>query len=179
MKTRIAYKFRIFPTKAQQTKIEATLRLCCELYNAALQERRDAVKMVGKSLNYYDQASQLPAIKEERTDLKEVHSHKLSNTCSPIAVEDLNIKGLASGMLAKSVNDAGWSLFLNLLSYKAENAGSKLVKLDPRYTSQTCPDCDTIAKKELSQRWHSCDCGSSMHRDVAAALVILSRGLVL
>ena len=80
-------------------------------------------------------------------------------------------------MLAKSVNDAGWSLFLNLLGYKAENASSKLVKIDPRYTSQTCPDCGTIAKKELSVRWHSCPCGCEMHRDVAAAKVILSRGL--
>lgn len=79
MKTRKAYKFRIFPTKAQTTKIEFTLRLCRELYNAALQERRDAYRMNGKSLNYYDQADQLSSIKEERTDLSAVHSQVLQD----------------------------------------------------------------------------------------------------
>ena len=79
MKTRKAYKFRIFPTRRQETKLDATLRLCRELYNAALTERREAYRMVGKSLNYYDQANQLPEIKEERTDLKEVHSQVLQD----------------------------------------------------------------------------------------------------
>ena len=36
------FKYRIYPSKAQVTKLDATLSFCCELYNAALQERRDA-----------------------------------------------------------------------------------------------------------------------------------------
>jgi putative transposase len=116
-------------------------------------------------------------VRNQRLDFSHKLSSKLSKEYSLIAVEDLNIKGLASGMLAKSVNDAGWSLFLNLLAYKVENTGSKLVKVDPRYTSQECPDCGNIAKKELAVRWHSCPCGCELHRDVAAAKVILARGL--
>ena len=108
-------------------------------------------------------------------------AHKLSKTLvetySLIAVENLSIKGLASGMLAKSVNDAGWGQFLQMLNFKAENAGSRVVEVDPRYTSQTCPECGIIRKKELSERWHSCECGCEMHRDTAAALIILARGL--
>jgi putative transposase len=116
-------------------------------------------------------------VRNQRLDFAHKLSHKISKTYSLIAVEDLNIKGLAAGMLAKSVNDAAWSLFLNLLEYKVANTGSKLVRVDPRYTSQICPECGTIAKKELSVRLHSCHCGCEMHRDTAAALVILARGL--
>src|SRR5438552_13716254 len=79
MKTRKTYKYRMFPTKVQAKKFEATLELCRELYNAGLQERRDAYRMVGKSLNYYDQANQLPAIKEVRPDLEAVHSQVLQD----------------------------------------------------------------------------------------------------
>src|SRR5262249_24578137 len=90
---------------------------------------------------------------------------------------DLNIRGLASGMLAKSVNDAAWGRLLFVLAYKAEGAGTRLIAVDPRGTSQTCPDCGLIAPKRLSDRWHSCPCGASMPRGVAAARVILARGL--
>lgn len=116
-------------------------------------------------------------IRNQRQDFAHKLSNQLVKTYSLVAVENLNIKGLAGGRLSKSVNDAAWSMFIQMLEYKAENAGSLVIKVDPRHTSQTCPDCGNIRKKELSERWHSCDCGSSMPRDVAAARVILSRGL--
>src|SRR5204863_1327068 len=72
-------RYRLFPTKAQETKLEQTLDVCRELYNAAIQERRDAYRIVGESLNYYDQANQLSDIKELRPDLSEVHSQVLQN----------------------------------------------------------------------------------------------------
>lgn len=67
-----------------------------------------------------------------------------------IAVEDLNIGGLARGMLAKSVHDAGWAQFLSFLKYKAESAGTRLEAVDASGTSQTCPECGASAKKESS-----------------------------
>jgi putative transposase len=94
-----------------------------------------------------------------------------------VAVEDLNIKGLSAGILAKVVHDAGWSSFINMLVYKAENAGRQLVKVDPKHTSQECPNCHALEKKSLSERVHRCDCGLTMGRDHAAAFVILGRGL--
>ena len=117
-------------------------------------------------------------VRNHRADFLHKLSKRLVQTYSLIAVEKLNVKGLAGGRLAKSVNDAAWSNFTNMLRYKAEEAGSVLVEVDPRYTSQTCPQCGVIRKKELSERRHSClDCGFECHRDVAAALVILRRGL--
>ena len=49
-----AYKFRLYPTKKQAQSLTWTLDRCRELYNAALQERRDVYHMVGKSIIYYD-----------------------------------------------------------------------------------------------------------------------------
>jgi putative transposase len=106
-------------------------------------------------------------------------SHKLSRMIvdrfSHIAMEDLNIKGLASGMLAKAVHNAAWNQLVQHIGYKAECAGSTLKLVDPRGTSQTCPECGLIARKTLAVRLHTCDCGYSADRDVAAARIVLMR----
>ena len=46
---------------------------------------------------------------------------------------------------------------------------------NPRYTSQECSGCGKLVPKKLSERWHECECGISLHRDHNAALVILKR----
>lgn len=107
------------------------------------------------------------------------HLHKLSrkivNRFGRIAVEDLNIKGLARAMLAKHVNDASWAQLISMLCYKAAKAGGEVVKVDPRGTSQECPDCGQVAVKTLAERIHRCDCGCVLDRDVASAMVVHHR----
>lgn len=49
-----AYKYHLSPTRAQAHIVQETLDRCRELYNAALQERRDAYRMAGKHITYYD-----------------------------------------------------------------------------------------------------------------------------
>ncbi|WP_236022765.1 transposase [Dictyobacter formicarum] len=44
--------------------------------------------------------------------------------------------------------------------------------IDPKYTSQVCSKCGQIRKKELSERWHSCECGCEMDQDHNAAVNI-------
>lgn len=56
-----------------------------------------------------------------------------------IAVENLNVKGLAKGMLARDVNDAGWSAFINILTDTAERACRKVVKVNPAYSREVSP----------------------------------------
>jgi putative transposase len=112
---------------------------------------------------------------------REDFAHKVSRTLvvlfGLIVIENLNIKGMAAGMLAKSVNDAGWSSFIAKLVYKAAEAGRVLVKVNPRGTSQRCI-CGAPNPKTLSQRWHHCEsCGLSVPRDHASALEILRLGL--
>lgn len=93
-----------------------------------------------------------------------------------IAVEDLNVKGLAGGMLAGSVASVAWGAFLMILICKAENAGRQVKKVNPAYTSQDCSGCGERKKKLLSQREHVCtSCGLIAHRDQNAAINILVR----
>lgn len=116
-------------------------------------------------------------IRNQRADFHHKISRWLVNNYGTIAVEDLNIKGLASGILAKSVSDAGWGQFLNMIAYKAADAGRTFVQVNPNGTSQTCT-CGASTPKTLSQRWHKCSmCGLSQSRDHVSAQIILARGL--
>jgi len=98
-----------------------------------------------------------------------------------IFVENLNVVGLARGMLARSVHDAAWSGFLGWLRTKATEAGREVVEVDPRGTSQTCSRCGVVGEhKTLSERTHRCaDCGLVLDRDVNAAINVLGAGRAL
>jgi putative transposase len=75
--------------------------------------------------------------------------------------------------LALSSHDAGFGEYRQLIEYKAEEAGTQVVAVNPAYTSQTCSNCGTIVDKDLSVRVHKCDCGLVIDRDVNAAINIL------
>lgn len=113
----------------------------------------------------------------QRKDFCHQHSRRIVNRFSVIAFEKLNIKGLAKSHNRKSIIDAAWGIFLHQLTYKAECAGRQTVAVDPRGTSQTCPECGLVESKNLSERVHACPCGCVLDRDVAAARVILARAL--
>jgi len=94
-----------------------------------------------------------------------------------IAVEDLQITNMVKNHhLAKSIMDASWSAFLNILSDKAERAGHCVRRVNPRFTSQNCHKCGEIVQKSLSVRTHVCPfCGYVADRDINAAKNILSK----
>ncbi|MEB3181815.1 MAG: RNA-guided endonuclease TnpB family protein [Nostocaceae cyanobacterium] len=107
------------------------------------------------------------------------HAVRLArNVCKAnalVAYEDLNVKGMVKNhCLAKSINDASWSLFRSRLEYFAAKFNSQVVAVNPRMTSQKCSDCGEIMKKSLSTRSHVCSCGCSLQRDVNAAKNILN-----
>lgn len=108
----------------------------------------------------------------KRTDFAHKLSADLVLRFAWIGIEKLNIQGLARGMLAKDVLDAAWDQLVFFLTYKAAKAGGVVVEVDPRGTSQTCPDCGTIKPKVLSERTHRCECGCVLDRDVAAAQIV-------
>lgn len=114
-------------------------------------------------------------IANQRRDFSHKLARSLVDRFSHIAFEDLNIKGLAAGMLAKSVHNAAWNQIVQHVTYKAANAGGVVVLVDPRGTSQTCPECGTIKRKTLAEREHRCECGCALDRDVAAARIVLQR----
>jgi putative transposase len=74
------YKFRLYPTKKQSGTLQWTLDRNRELYNAALQERRESYKYTGKGTMYNQQSAQLPAIKELREEYQEIYSQVLQDT---------------------------------------------------------------------------------------------------
>jgi putative transposase len=53
--------------------------LCRHVYNAALGERREAWRMCGVSVGYFQQKAELPGIKVARPDYAEVHHQILQD----------------------------------------------------------------------------------------------------
>lgn len=76
---RKAFKYRIYPNKEQEQKLFWTLARCRELYNAALTERKEAYRMAGKSISYYEQKRDLPDIKVLQPEYKAIHSQVLQD----------------------------------------------------------------------------------------------------
>lgn len=132
-------------------------------------------------------------IRNQRQDFLHKESRKLVNRYQVIAFEDLQTANLikrpkpkqdengtylpngaaAKAGLNKSMSDAGWSQFVQMCLCKAAWAGRTLVQVDPKYTSQICSGCGAVGKKDLSERWHSCECGCELDRDTNAAINIL------
>lgn len=95
-----------------------------------------------------------------------------------VFAEDLNLKGLAKGMLGKHCLDAGWGEFLDTLTWVGWKRGVYFSKVTASGTSQECPACGASVKKDLSVRVHHClECGYETDRDVASGQVIRNRGL--
>lgn len=121
-------------------------------------------------------------IANKREDFCHQHSQKIVDKFGICCVEDLSIKNMIVNgkkpKLSKSITDAAWGTFLVFLSVKAENAGRKVVKVNPAYTTQDCSACGNRQAMKLSERRYECPkCGLVMDRDLNAAKNILSVGL--
>ncbi|MCV3214718.1 transposase [Plectonema radiosum NIES-515] len=131
--------------------------------------RRKAVKQLGK---------QHKKVADKRKDFHFKTANNLLKKYDVIAVEDLNVKGLARTRLAKSVTDAGWSTFLSILTNKAVKAGLLVIPVKASGTSQDCSSCGVKVPKKLHVRWHDCpNCGCSLDRDHNAAINIKNRAV--
>jgi putative transposase len=149
--------------------------------------RRKAVKQVGKAHR---------KVANQRKDFLHKASRQLVNAYGTIVFEELRPANMtkrpkpkqnengtylpngaaAKGGLNKSILDAGWGQFQQFCTYKAARAGRAVLFVNPKYTSQVCSGCGTVRKKELSERWHSCECGTQLDRDHNAAINILRLG---
>ncbi|NCJ07127.1 transposase [Synechococcales cyanobacterium C] len=117
-------------------------------------------------------------IADHRKDWHFKLAHHLCDGAGMIFVEDLDFRIMAKGMLGKHMLDAGLGQFTNqILPWVCFKRDVYYGKVDPRGTSQECPDCEVEVRKTLSTRIHHChNCGSIKPRDVAAAQVINTRG---
>jgi putative transposase len=124
--------------------------------------RRKAVVLLAKAHQ---------TVRRQRQDFHHKTALTLVRVNDVIYHEDLQVANMVKNPhLAKSIQDAGWSAFLAILSYKAAWAGSEVIAVNPAFTSQICSGCGAMVQKGLSVRWHSCpECGTSLHRDHNAA----------
>ena len=117
------------------------------------------------------------ALRHLRVQRARKHFHhevaaKLVNRFDRIAVEDLNIRGMVKNhRLAKSILDVAWGQFFAITKSKAESAGRRFERVNPRYTSQTCSNCGHRQKMPLAIRIFECErCGFVCGRDHNAAI---------
>jgi putative transposase len=76
---RKTFKYKLKPTPQQEQAMEFVLQCCRELYNAGLQERREAWQKCGVSITVAGQSAQLPAVKDARPEYRDVHSQVLQD----------------------------------------------------------------------------------------------------
>lgn len=168
---------------------------------STLKKRQQALSRKKPSSHRRDKARKLVAkahrkIVRQRQDFQHKASKQLVERYQVIVFEEIQIGNLttkpkpkqdekgaylptgvaAKGGLNKSILDASWGTFVSMCSIKAAWAGRTVIKVDPRFTSQICSGCGQVRKKDLTERWHTCDCGTELDRDVNAAINILERG---
>lgn len=115
-------------------------------------------------------------VANQRKDFLNKTSSKLISDNQTICIEDLNVKGmLANHKLALSISDCGWSMFIDMLKYKAEWYGKNIIKIgrfEP--SSKMCNNCGDVNKElRLKDReWTCINCNSLLDRDVNASINI-------
>jgi putative transposase len=123
-------------------------------------------------------ARQHERVASQRRSFAHAEARKIVDRVDLIAFEKLTIQNMVKNhKIARSIMDAAWGFFAFCLTFKAANAGKLAIGVDPRGTSQTCPDCGAVQSKSLSERVHACSCGLTIDRDEAAARVILARAV--
>ncbi|QBR03736.1 RNA-guided endonuclease InsQ/TnpB family protein [Paraburkholderia pallida] len=120
-------------------------------------------------------------IKNSRKDQLHKLSTALVQEYGAIFVGNVNASALARTRMAKSVLDAGWSLFRTMLQYKSDDAGVWFDEVDEAYSTQTCSCCNRrTGPRGLEglgiREWACFECGAYHHRDINAADNILAAG---
>lgn len=119
-------------------------------------------------------------IDNTRKDFHYKQAHALCDAGDMVFMEDLNYRTSAKGMFGKQMLDAAFGQFRTIVKYVCWKRGKFFGEVDARGTSQECPECGGVVKKDLSVRVHNCPhCGYKTDRDVAAGQNIRSRGIKL
>ena len=160
--------------------------------------QRQLSRKVLFSANWKKQNRKIQKLHHHIANIRHDYLHKITTTISKnhamIACEDLKVANMsksASGTmekkginvkaksgLNKSILDQGWGMMVNMLEYKQQWRGGLLIKVNPRYTSQTCFKCKHIAKenRRTQSKFECVKCGHKANADVNAARNILAAG---
>jgi putative transposase len=124
-------------------------------------------------------------VSRQRKDFAVKTARVLVQSNDLVVYEALQMRNMVKNHhLAKSIavsgrrsRDASWSQFTQWIDYFGKLHQIQVIAVAPRYTSQDCPGCNARVQKALSTRTHQCACGLRLHRDQAAAINILNKGL--
>ena len=121
-------------------------------------------------------------ITNQRNDFLQKISTMLISENQVICIEDLKIKNMMRNhKLARCINSVSWGKFFNMLEYKANWYGNKLVKVPTIYpSSQTCSCCgykNPLVKNLAVRKWECPHCHTKHDRDTNASINILNKGL--
>ena len=181
-----------FGSKARQILARAQRQLATKQRGS--NRRRDQVEQVARLHR---------KLKNQRSNATHQLSRRLVNDYDFISLKELKIANMVHAPKARpdpaqpgaflpnganrkaglnrSIHDAGWGQFVSLVSYKAESAGRTVVRVNPRFTSQMCAECQFVdAGNRVSQKEFRClRCGHCAHADNNAARNILRAGRAL
>jgi putative transposase len=147
-------------------------------------EQRKLSHCVKGSRNYEKQKKRVAIVHEKIRNQRKDCQHKLSRALADeydiIGVEDIDMKAMGRSLhFGKSVMDNGYGMFRAMLSYKLEERGGELVKIDRFFpSSKLCSCCGRVRDDlTLSDRIYICDCGNMIDRDVNAAINIRNEAM--
>jgi putative transposase len=137
-----------------------------------------------RSLNYEKARLKVARLHHQidntRKDFHFKQAHTLCDAGDMVFMEDLDYRISAKGMFGKHMLDGGFGQFRTVVKYVCWKRGKFFAEVDARGTSQECPECGGVVKKDLSIRTHCCrSCGYTTDRDVAAGQNIRNRGIKL
>ena len=160
--------------------------------------QRQLSKKVKFSENWKKHNRKIQKLHHHIANIRHDYLHKITTSISKnhamIACEDLKVVNMsksASGTmenkgrhvkaksgLNKSILDQGFSMMVDMIEYKQQWRGGLLIKINPRYTSQTCFECKYIAKenRRTQAKFECVKCGYIANADVNAARNILAAG---
>ena len=146
-------------------------------------EQRKLSKMQFRSSNWYKQKRKVARlyqkVRNQRRDFLHKLSFRLAENYDLIAIEDLDMHAMSQALnFSKSVSDNGWGMFTAMLSYKMDERGKSLVKVDKWFPStKTCHRCGSIKPMPIGEDTYICpECGMVFDRDHNAAINILNEG---
>ena len=121
-------------------------------------------------------------ITNQRNDFLQKLSTMLISENQVICIEDLKIKNMVRNhKLARCISSVSWGKFFNMLEYKANWYGNKIVKVTTMYpSSQTCSCCgykNPLVKNLAIRKWKCPNCHTKHDRDANASINILNKGL--
>lgn len=139
------------------------------------------------SARYNKQRVKVAKIHEKIANQRNWFLHNVSklliDSYDEIIVEDLAVSNMVkNSKLAKSISDAGWTSFVNMLNYKSNWCGRTFHKIDRFYpSSKTCSCCNhKLDKSEMTlatRHWTCPSCNTHHDRDLNAAINIANKGL--